>query len=440
MPIASTLWEEAESLSQETLEAGVVDTFKEDPNVNLTGKLHFRAAESGKTEWHVETEMSRGESARSKTSEERAATGGAKRRKMVVETKMLSRDANTTLAAQTTLSDKTSQVDVDVYNEAKKTSFDFGRYQINGTGIGPFPNGIEYYLDAFNGVEQPSGSYEMHSSGDRRVSIERKIYATSNGRIGGTRQPLDAGMIEDLITNHDGSSFDFLVVSRKVRIWMFQMLTAYPGTVPQDINSDRLKGLGSDTLSWRGLPVVWNPFVGTEKWVDGVAGKFGAALASGDTTLTVAQPGDEKDDMFIGFSSLDVGRSVTISDNDGTDPFTTTIVSVSGDRRTVEVANAPTKAYQYASLHVETETNVLYGVRTGKDANAGWCAVYNEIDAATKAQFGYEQANPIMGLVAVDLGRQTNRVRTHQIDWFGNFRANNVHCIARLSHFAAPSV
>lgn len=444
MPFLTT---EAAKLSQGGLTAGVVSTFAQHQDVTLVQKLPFRPTKNGEESWNVERTMSPGDSIRPADSTDAVIGGGAEYETIKVSTRMLSRDANVPLGTQVRNSDKTDQQAQEQYNEAKRLCFDFTRYMYNGTGVGYQCHGVEYFLDRFNGVEQQGGgAAAKHESEHNLISIPRKLYGTSDKTAWGVKQSLSFVQIERALRNTLGSSFDLIVGTPESTLWMAKLLNMYPGNTASMVQADMFKGLGADTFPWRSLPVVSSQFVGAEKVVKGTAGIYGGTVANGSPTLTIAAPdsANRKYDTFIGFSSIDIGRSITISDaGTNANPWTTTIVNVSADRRTVTLAANSARAYTQANVTVAKRDDVLYFLRFGKDenGNGGFSALYNEIDDATKAEYGYEDAQPLLGFAAVEQqGRQAGRIKQTQMDWFGTFRAADVHCVQRLAGFTEPGL
>jgi hypothetical protein len=158
-----------------------------------------------------------------------------------------------------------------------------------------------------------------------------------------------------------------------------------------------------------------------------------ASITNGAAILTVDMTSATGDPHFPGFTSLDVGRAVSIPGaGAAAATLSTTIVSVTNNTTAVVATNASTTVTD-ASITVAA-TNVIYAVR--HDEEDGVCAVYHQnrgIPANPGQYFG-----PIAGFDAEDLGLlEASPMYRTRLDWFGNFVVASPFAVARLSHFIA---
>lgn len=440
------LFTEAAKLSEDRdLVKGVVNSFHEHQHITLAGRLPWTGTTKGAREYNVERVMAGGDSLRPVTSTAEPANDDSQYEKIRVETRMFSRNADVPLAVQVRQSDSTNQVSQQQHNQSKKIAFDFGHQMVNGTGLGMNCHGFEFHLDRWNGIEQPSNGAPLKLSSEHNLITQyaRKTYGTNTGRIDGTPQALKFSTMERALRNTDGTGYDMIVGTAESTVWLLDILAAQPGNAAPVVQTDALKGLGSDAFMWRSLPVISSPFVGAKKTCVGSTAKaFGAAVASGSATLTIAAPASPDDDRWVGFSSLDVGRAITVSDNNGANPWTTTIVAVSGDQRTATLAANSARTYTYGSVTLAQRDDVLYFVRLGKggDGNGGFGVVYNDMENEANANL-YEGVERFMGFTAQEQqGRQAGRVLQTQFDLFATFQCPSIWYLQRLTGFAAPSV
>ena len=293
---------------------------------------------------------------------------------------------------------------------SKKLATDFVDQLVNGVSdtTGTFTDfnlrGFEHWLDE-----------------DTAAFPDQIKFGTNDGLVTGTAQTLSLTMLDDLLSRFKGSPFEVLYSNRTTQVAYVNLLNLAGGNTAAMFMTD---DFGAQFFGYRAMRWYILDQAGQEK-VSGAAG----GITSSDATLVID---DTLDAFWIGFSSIDPGRAITVTGaGAAAADLVTTILSVT-DLRTVELSvNASTTTT--TSTVTVAATNVIYACRF--DDEDGIAAVYHE-NRGVPANAG-EHYGPIAGFDAENLGllEDSPRYRT-RLDWYGNFIIHNPFAIARLSHFA----
>lgn len=392
------LREEANKLTLPSLQRGVIEVLITRGARELLQDLPFKRFEGESYAFNREATLPTSASARDPYGT--SIPGGVgTRQRVAVEAGMLARNADTAKIDVVGKSNINNQRTNDIILAAKKLAQDFVNMYVNGvhdvSGVTTDYNlrGLEHWL-GFNAPAFP----------------EQLVFADTNGNGTGTRQALSLTLIDDLTTRYKGEGFKTIYSDRQTLVAFMNLLNLAGGNVAAMFMKDNY---GEPVFAYRGVRWYVLDAVGAGK-----TAAAGTVATNGAFTITSAQ-----DLFWTGFSSIDVGRQVTV----GASNFT--IASVTGPRSatvTAPPAAAVTGAVSFGQTHA------IYAVR--HDEEDGVTAIYHN-NRGVPANSG-KYHGPIAGFDAEDLGllEDAPMYRT-RLDFFGNFVCHSPYAIARLSHF-----
>lgn len=409
MPI---LKDQADILTNPSLQRGVIEVLITRGARPLLEQLPFKSFEGSAYAFNAEVTLPTGHSSRDPYGSTIPGGAGARQR-ISVESGMLARNADTAKIDVIGKSDINNLRMQDLIISSKKLAEDLTFMFVNGVhndaGTDFNLKGLEYWLDFYN------GSFP-----------EQLVYGTDDGLVTGTKQNLSLRMVDDLLSRKKGDEFQAIYSDRATMVTFMNLYNLAGGNTGQ-IFMDQNFGHTSAVFAYRGKPwYVLDP-AGAVKTATGAA-----SITTATTTLDIDMTATG-DQHFPGFTSLDVGRAITIV---GAGPaaanLVTTIASVT-DIDTVEVTDAASTTVTTEDVTVDA-TNVIYVCRFDEDD--GISALYHS-NRGVPANAG-EFYGPIAGFDAEDIGllESAPMLRT-RLDWFGNFTVQSPYAEARLSHFIA---
>lgn len=451
------LSDEARTLTEDRLIAGVADTFLQQRFATLAGRLPFVSTENSGNNWVIETGRPSGTSAHNPYSTNVASGTGA-RQKIEVDTGQLARNADTPMKDINSGGPEHENRAVYRGSAAKRLAYDFEDEMINGMGLDPHVHGLEYFLTKYAGFARPNGNHAQMNSSDPLFE-HRKVFWADNPNTGDfvythppepgnsnhSRLPFSMEALDELIDRDGGMMWDALLTTRQGWKWIRQ-LYRLQGNDEMEIYFD--EDFGQRVFAYEGIPImrldhsledVDNVGVGAAKHAR-PDNNYGVTVSSGSNVeLTVADPGTDADDDFKGFNDLDVGRTITLDpDGSGNGSETATIVAVK-DRRTVDL-DSVSNSHTDEDATVGREPAVIYAIKFGMDTQTGFNALYNPVQADDDNLSPGGTAQSIVGFRAKDVGelQDGGRFKRDKLDWYGTFSARSIHSLARLSHFDAP--
>ena len=398
------LREEADKLTIESLQKGVIEVLITRGARELLGKLPFKSFQG--TAYTFVAEKALPDSASiADPYGNTIATGVGSYNRIPVASGSFMRNADTAVIDTIGKSNINKQRRQDTIRAAKALSRDFMDQFINGThvvGADVSLEGLEHWLD-FYAPDFP----------------EQTVYATDAGTAAdyGNAQALSLTLLDDLLTRFKGDGFDCIVSNRETQVAFQNLLNLAGGNTAGMFMEDKF---GKMYWAYRGTP--WHVFdvVGQAKRT--TPGDAQAGIAAGSATVVAGGTLTVTDPRFVGFSSIDVGRAVSVNG------VAQGVIDSVTSNRVVEVsaAVAATGALEVA------KTNAIYCIRF--DEEDGTTALYHE-GRGNAAENG-EYEGPISGFDAEDLGRleSSEKLRT-RLTWYGSFAVQSPHAIARLSHF-----
>lgn len=392
---AGTLEEQADLLTNPSLQRSMVRTIKDRGARELMAQLPFKSFVGKTYDFTIEDEIGTGNSAQDPYGDT-IPTGGGKNQRISTGVTMMIRNAVTPKIDIVGKSDYFNQREDDFEKEAKKLGRDFFQQFINGmqdeTGTHDSYNlkGLEHW-------------FKKH---DRS---EQTFYATDDATLTGNAENLSYTHIDELLSRQRGEPFQFIYMNRETSIAFRGLLNNMPGNVAGMMMQDTF---GKQMLHYDGTPIVVNDAVAMDKQIP-------EATVSG-TTVTVTS------DAFLGFSELVVGESITVGGN------TTTVASVT-DTHEVEVSDGTALSDGTGqSGHVE-QKNVIYAGRM--DPVDGIAAVYHE-NRGVPADAG-EHYGPIAGFDANDQGLLESSPRYQsRLDFYGQTVVHDPEAQARAVGFS----
>jgi hypothetical protein len=437
MPLLFQEQSERLKLSDSVLEAGIVQTLHQFGFNSLVQKIPFVRGEGKTITWNVERSMHSGSSIQNPNSSAVNA-GQSQYDEVTVSLKMLARDADVSLMDMAVHSNTNDQQRVKLFNSSKRLAFDFGDTMLNGCGIGDTPHGLAYFQARFGGFAQPNGSVVKLSPDDLNRR-DRKVFFhdgdpsyESPPQVGtDSALPLTLGIMDDVVTRDDGENFDAIVVPRITRNWLKHLIrTESTAATPEMIMDE---DFGVPMLNYEGIPIIRNDDVGNEK--SGLGGVYGATISG--TTLTVQQPGVSSDDTdaWMGFTDLDVGRTIYLGSLDESGEAAT-IVEVAGFRE-VELESTTSGSFTDADFYMPP-VEAMQLIKFGEED--GFQACYAPNLASNVVNPEYPNATPIAGFIVDRYGMiQQGRGSKDQLTWIGTFKQKSSWASVRVSHYAAPA-
>ena len=403
---------QADILTNTSLQRGVIEVLITRGAAPVIEQMPFKAFEGSAYAFNAELTLPTDHSSRDPYGS--TIPGGVgTRQRISVESGMLARNADTAKLDVVGKSDINDQRANDILLASKKLADDLVYAVVNeihdDSGTDFNLKGWEYWLSFYG------SSF-----------TEQIVYGTDDGLSTGTAQNLSLRMVDDLLSRKKGDEFDAIYSDRESMITFMNLYNLAGGNTAPIFMSDNF-GQSSAVFAYRGKPWYVLDHAG------GVKTTAASDATATDATLTVDRTSATGDPHFPGFSSLDVGRTITVT-GAGTAGglHTTTIASVTDDGE-VEMTDVAVTTSANATLTIAA-TRVIYAIRFGEED--GFTAIYHTnrgIPANAGVHYG-----PIAGFDAEDLGilesAPTYRTR---LDWFGNFVNHNPYAIARLSHFLA---
>lgn len=409
MPILKT---QADLLTNPSLQRGVIEVLITRGAAPVIEQMPFKAFEGSAYAFNAEVTLPTDHSSRDPYGS--TIPGGVgTRQRISVESGMLARNADTAKLDVVGKSDINNLRSNDLLLASKKLADDLVYAVVNeihnDSGTDFNLKGWEYWLDFYGAT-----------------FTEQVVYGTNDGLVTGTAQNLSLRMVDDLLSRKKGDEFDAIYSDRDTMITFMNLYNLAGGNTAPIFMTENF-GATSAVFAYRGKPWYVLDHAGAVKVT------AAADAATTDATLEVDRTSATGDPHFPGFSSMDVGRTITVTGAaTGPATLTTTILSVTDDD-TIEMAVAADLTSANATLTIAA-TNVIYAIRY--DEEDGMAAIYHQnrgIPANAGVHYG-----PISGFDAEDLGilesAPTYRTR---LDWFGNFVVHSPYAVARLSHFVA---
>jgi hypothetical protein len=390
-----TLKAQANLLTNPSLQSGIIEVLIDRGARELMAVLPFKSFSGSTYDFNLEEEIGTGNSAQDPYGVNNIPNAGGKNRRVAVPSIMMIRNADVPEIDVVGKSDVNDIRADKIEKQAKKLAKDFLFQFINArvdeteTYASYNMRGLEHWLDKYLALG----------------FTEQAKYNTNTGLVGGTRQNLSLNSLDDLISRYKDEQFDVLYTDRETFVYIKGLLNAAGGNTAAMLMNEKF---GMSMLHYDGVPIAVVDAVG--------ASKTWASATIAGTTITVTDP------AFLGFSSLDVGRSITQIGG------TSTIATVVNTHQvTVAVATG-----MGAGAGSVAKTSALYAVRFGElDAVS---AVFHE-GRGVPARAG-DYYGPIAGFDAVDMDmlEDSPRLRT-RITWYGNTVVQSPYAIARLSHY-----
>ncbi|MCS3661800.1 hypothetical protein [Salinibacter ruber] len=392
---AGTLEEQADLLTNPSLQRSMIRTIKDRGARELMAQLPFKSFVGKSYDFTIEDEIGTGNSAQDPYGDT-IPSGGGKNQRVSVGVTMMIRNAVTPKIDVVGKSDFFQQREDDFEKEAKKLGRDFFQQFLNGlqddTGTHESYNlkGLEYWFK----------KHDVNS---------QTFYATDDATLTGNAENLSYTHIDELLSRQKGEPFQVMYMNRETSIAFRGLLNNMPGNVAGMMMEDTF---GRQMLHYDGTPIVVNDSVAMDK-------PFAEATVSG-TTVTVTDPG------FLGFSELVVGESITVGGS------STTVASVT-DTHTVEVSDGTALSDGSGQSGVVEQQNVIYAGRM--DPTDGIAAVYHE-NRGVPADAG-EHYGAIAGFDAQDQGLLESAPRYQsRLDFYGQTVVHDPEAQARVLGFS----
>jgi len=454
------LSQEAQTITTDNLLAGVVDTFLQERFATLAGQLPFMSTEFASNNWVIETDLADGDSAQNSYSTNVASGTGGRHKVEEVNTRHLARDADTPMKDVNSASNPNNARATYRASAATTLAYDFENEMVNGMGLEPHLHGYEYFLHRYGGFGQPGGNFSYINSSWPHFD-QRKIFWCDNGQ--GSEdyrfpydptdsnqgpKPLTLSALDKLLVRDGGMGINALVTTRRTFNNIKQLIRLESGGSTPDVYQSEV--FNQRAFSYEGIPVIRLDHSLEGQYTTGVGAKkvadpernFGVSVSSGSGTkeLTVNDPGASADARFLGFTDLDVGRTIELDpDGSGSGPETATIVSVK-DRHTADINNLDGSISSHSSEDavIRKTDHAIYAISFGMDR--GFSAMYNPVEDGNANAPADSGVQALTGFRAKDKGELENgRIMRDSFDWFGTFCSKSIWAISRLSHFAPPA-
>lgn len=411
MPVLKT---QADLLTLPSLQRGVIEVLITRGARPLLERLSFKSFEGSSHNFNAEVSLPTDHSSRDPYGTT-IPTGVGTRQRISVESGMLARNADTAKIDVIGKSDINNQRANDLILASKKLADDLTYMFVNGVHIDAGTDfnlkGLEYWLDFYNGT-----------------FTEQEVFGTDTGLVSGVKQNLSLRMVDDLLSRNKGEEFDTIYSDRQTMVTFMNLYNLAGGNTGAMFMDPNFGKGSAMVFMYRGKPWYVLDHAGAAKVSSGNGG-----ITSGAAALVVDMTAATGDPHFPGFTSLDVGRTITVTGAGSAGAtLSTTISAVTAVNAATLAANASTTVTD--GTVTVSATNVIYAVR--HDEEDGLCAIYHQnrgIPANPGQYFG-----PIAGFDAEDLGLlEASPMYRTRIDWFGNFVVQSPFAIARLSHFVA---
>jgi hypothetical protein len=458
MPYLSS---EAQTITTDNLLAGISDTFLQLRFATLAAEMPFISTEFASNNWVVETAQPSGRSTQNPYSDTVASGSGGRHKVTEVSTGMLSRNADTPIKDINSASNPNSAKVTYRTSAAKKLAYDFEDEMVNGTGLEPHLHGMEYFLTRYGGFARPNASYNQidnswprfekqkifwcDSAASSNTNYQYPLDPTNNSH---SKHPLSLKMIDKLLKRNGGMSADLIATTERTFDWIKELYRLESGGNTLNVFKD--ENLNQRVIDYEGTPIIRldhslegvdNTGVGSTKFAD-PGSNYGAEVSSGSNVdVTIHDPGANADARWIGFTDLDVGRTVTFDpDGSGNGPEEATIVDVK-DRHTATI-DSLSNSHGAGGLGngedmLVQRTEVMYGLRLSSDH---FQAMYNPISNANANAPSDSGAQSIVGFRALEKGEvDAGRKERDAFDWMGTFASRSVYGVSRASHYAPPA-
>lgn len=391
-----TLKQEADKLTNPSLQRGIIEVIIERGAREVMAQLPFKSFQGTTYDFVLEDQIGTGHSARDPYGTDNIPNGQGANKRYAVPAVGLFRHADVPKIDVVGKSDHNDIRADKIEKQAKKLAKDFvqqliqGRPDDTGTYNSLNMRGLEYWLDEYDDASQ-------------------KVYWTDTGAAGGTAQNLSLTALDDMLSRYKDERFEVIYTDRETWVEIKSLLNSAGGNTAEMLMNELF---GRPMLHYNGVPIVILDPVGDIK-------EFNSATGDGAGNVTV----DDTDGDFIGFSSIDVGRDITVNGS------TTSITGVT-DTHTVTVSDGTFAASGAGQVE---KTNAIYACRF--DEVDGVTALFHA-NRGVPANAG-KYYGPIAGFDAEDLGslETSSRYRT-RLDYFGNVAVQSRWAFVRLSHYA----
>lgn len=451
------LSQEAQTLTTDNLLAGIVDTFLQLRFATLAADLPFMSTEFASNNWVIETAQPSGHSSQNSYSTNVASGTGGRHKVTEVNTGHLARDADTPIKDIEAASNPNAARATYRASAAKKLAYDFEDLMVNGMGLDPHVEGMEYFLTRYGGFAQQGTSFAQINGSWPRFEHRKVFWCDSDHSSSSdyrfpldptnsnhSKYPLSLEALDELVSRDDGMMFDALVTTRKTFNWIKQIYRLESGGNQMEIFQS--ENFNQQVINYEGIPIIrldhtlegqLGTGVGSQK-VMNPSNNYGLSVGTGGSTqeLTVNDPGANSDHRFMGFSDLDVGRTIVLDpDSSGNGREEQTIVDVK-DRHTVDITSPSSSHSSEDGLVKQTEA--IYAVKF--DMDSGFSAMYNPVSDGSASAPADSGLQSLTGFRAKDKGElEDGRIKRDSFDWFGTFCSRSIWGLARLSHYAPPA-
>lgn len=387
---------EAENLSNFVLLQGVMETIFDRGNKVVGNAIPAKPFQGTDYKFNREKTIAAGSSLIDKRSTDPLPQGVGTTVRKTVDIKAMGRDADTAKVDVIGLSNINDQRTQDVMSVAKKIGFDFVNQFFHGMGIDNQMNGLDYWVED----AVVDGFAEQDYNAGAALSYETLLEFTTRSK---------------------GEPYDIVYCDRTTHNAILGILAALPGNTAYMFADEKF---GMDVLRYNNTTYLIADAVDKDKVIAG-----GKGTLTG-TTFEVTSV----DNGFVGFSSRDVGKTITNSGN------ATTIATVVSS---TEITIASATGWNAANATTVTANPlVMYGVRFDASDGVGWLYYNNEVPVnakATAAPMG-DYLGAVAGFSARDLGelQEGGIVYRTRLDVFGNFVSHDPRGIGRMWGYTLP--
>lgn len=431
MATTSTLRERYEKLSQDSFKAGMTQALYERGAAEIMSQLQFEGFRGDHKRFVVEKSKPGSSAARDPFDTNTPPGGVGDVYNIRIPAGQMSRNVDVPEAAANVMNDTNDQTQTNVQLASESFHDEFMLELFHGTGMykeetGVTLSGLDWWLDEFAGRYE-AGSFVQGSYHNTKFE-EQKFFATVDGVDGPAHQDsnkksLSLNMFDDARSRYRGRDFDMILSPRKTWVAFKNHLNASGGNTTNMLVGDR------QVPGWDGLPWVVSDSVGSEKYVE-----EGGAISSSGNELTISNSNSLG---FIGFSDLDVGRTVTVVGAGAGGADLVTKITQVDDRFTAQVADSAGTTVSNAAVTLD-RTECAYLVRFN-GAN-GIRAIHGMAGEASEQTYDVDMGDyygSIAGYDLLDLGilQQGGNIRRYRMIWDGNFCVQDPYTVCRVSHY-----
>lgn len=433
------LREAAEQLSEVNLSRLVIYTVTDRGAGELLRKLSFTKHKDVAEDWTIQKSESSANPIYDVYDDDVESDVGETER-MSVKSGALALNVFTSLYNINSLSGYIDQKKLDITTSASKMGRVIVDRFLHGMGLGTDTVGIglyglEWYLQRWTGLHNIDGVTFADPTAARFNRIKR--FGTVEGTIGArlpngtvmsggaTPKALAKADLRRILTGNKGLPYDMLLVDEDTYVEIETLLEAMPGNMAGTVMD---KDFGREFISYNGTRIMLLDAVGAPKY-----GRD-ATVTTGTDVINVPNTGKAK--KWVGFSDLDVGRRIKVTD--GTTTFESTILKVLNTRSVQTVDTHAGATINTDTVVQVAKTVAMYGIHC--DPKRGVHMTY-QAGRGAPANPGPEYAGAMMGFTINDLGRvQTQGRKTVcHLDWQGNTIVRNPWSMTRFSHFDLPT-